>query len=272
MNRILNLLIELLFLLASVSSFAADPCHPISKETRGESSIIRYTERLPSKDYSQIVIVMPPTGGTNLIDRSYAAGLCEKGIGAVTLDHWTNDDEYNLELEIHTRFYRRAQAAVDLLLAQYRGKSFGILGTSVGALHGSIAFARVPQIRSGFFIVGGAPIAEIIVHSNQAAMVTAREERFKLYGFKSDGEYLAALKKVLPFEPLEIKFDRQSKRLGLIVSTKDLTVPTANQILLREKWLPDVGYTTSWSHVLAIVKTWLFDKSKVIDFFSARED
>lgn len=259
-----------MFLLASVNSLAAEPCRPISKVARGESTIIKYTERLPSKDFSQIVIVMPPTGGTNLIDRSYAAGLCEKGIGAVILDHWSDDDEYNLELEIHTRFYRRAQAAIDLLLAQYNGKSFGILGTSVGALHGSIAFARVPQIKSGLFIVGGAPIAEIIAHSNQAAMVTAREVRFKRYGFKSDEEYLAALKKVLPYEPLEIEFDRSAKRLGLIVSTNDLTVPTANQILLREKWVPDVEYTTSWSHVLAIVKTWLFDKSKVVDFFSAR--
>lgn len=248
---------------------ASKNCEPISREVKGAASTIKFTEWMPGETPSEIVIVMPPTGGTNLIDRSYASGLCDKGIGAVILDGWTDDDEYNLELEIHTRFYSRAQAAVDLLLDQYKDKSIGILGTSVGALHGSIAFARNERIKSGFFIVGGGDIASIIAHSNQDAMVTAREARFKRYGFKSDDEYVAALRKVLPYEPLEIKFDRKQKKLGMIISTNDQTVPTKNQNLIRDKWAPDVEYKTSWSHVLAIVKTWLFDKSQVVDFFKS---
>lgn len=256
-----------LTLSAALPVFALEPCAPVTRDVKRDEFTVRYIEFQPAKDSSKIVIVVPPTGGTNFMDRSYGANLCEKGIGAAIVDGWSNDDEFNYELEIHTRFYRRAQASIDLVVDQFKGKSIGLLGTSVGAIHGAIAFERNENIKSAFLIVGGGDIPAIIATSDQQVMLDAKKERFKRFGFKSIEEYRAALKKVIPFEPLELSFNRIGKKLGMIISTNDSTVPTANQFLLRNKLHPDFEFQSSWWHVGTILKTWLFDKQTVVDFF-----
>lgn len=243
---------------------------------------VRFLEYSPTPDLTtaarKTVLIIPPTGGTNFIDRSYAKALCKAGLRAVILNHWSEDDEFNYELEIHTRFYSRAQRAIDLLVKEFSGPAstevttaskteIGILGTSVGALHASIAFARRPEITSAFLIVGGGDIADIIVHSNQGVMEDAKRERFQRYGFKSNEEYKSALDKILPYEPLKIEFDRSRKRLGMVISASDLTVPGKNQLQMRDQWKPDVIYESRWQHMGAIVSTWLFDTRNVVEFF-----
>jgi dienelactone hydrolase len=131
------------------------------------------------------VIIVPPTGGTNFLDRRYASGLCSRGINALILSHWTNDDEYNIELSIHTRFYGRVYEAIGVLLDELPAKTkIGIMGTSVGGLHAAIAASRYQQISSAFIISGGAHIPSIIANSDQALMKKIWQERRKLYNFQ----------------------------------------------------------------------------------------
>ena len=58
------------------------------------------------------IIIMPPTGGTNYVDRSYAETFQKKGFDVYILNHWTGDDEVNIDLAIHQRFYTRSQKAI----------------------------------------------------------------------------------------------------------------------------------------------------------------
>lgn len=214
----------------------------------------------------RMVLIIPPTGGVNFIDRSYANSFCEKGIGASILKNWSGDDEYNLDLEIHKRFYHRSQKAIDMAIEHYREYRLGILGTSVGGLHASIALQRRDEILAGFFIVSGGNIASIIAHTTQEILVDAKEKRFKIHGFKTAAEYEQAIAKILPYEPLSMKGPGE-KKLGMILSSNDDVVPTENQKLLR-KHLNPTYLTEMWlGHTATVVASWLFYKGDVASFF-----
>lgn len=215
-----------------------------------------------------IVLIIPPTGGTNIIDRSYAKGLCKEGIDTYILSHWTGDDEYNLELSIHTRFYARAYKAIGIVLKNLpKGKEIGLIGTSVGGLHGSIAASRYPEITRAFIITGGAHIPSIIANSNQEAMEDAWEKRRKLFSFKSRSEYITALENVIELEPLNRLAIPSKKKFGMVISTTDKTVPTINQERLKALWKPETVIYNEYDHFWTIVTTWLFDAQKIYDFF-----
>lgn len=243
-------------------------CSQVERKITSLDFEASFSDYEPKENSKSLVLIVPPTGGANLIDQSYAKAICKSGIQAVVLNHWANDDEYALELEIHERFYRRAQKAIDLVQTHFSEKEIGILGTSVGAIHSAIAFARNEKIRSAYLIVGGGDIAAIISHSDLPAMVEAKKARFKMFGFKSDEDYELALKKILPFEPLTMNFQRANRKLGMVISTNDLTVPSANQNFLRDAWKPDFTSYSRWNHFWTIVKTWLCDSQDIVRFFA----
>lgn len=223
----------------------------------------------PTHGDSRLVIVMPPTGGTTRIDLSYGQAICKGGMAAVVVNSWTDDQEYNLELAIHDRLYRRAQRAIELVLknsAEFT--KIGILGTSIGASHAMIAHERLPRIESVFLIVGGAPIANILATSDQQVLVEGKMKRFEMFGFRSEEEYERALAKVIPFEPLEINPARDERRLGMVISDNDGTVPTKNQLLIKQAWKPALALHSYFGHIGTIVKTWLCDQDQVVKFFA----
>ena len=234
------------------------------KKDQFVSEIVKYS---PEKETTpSIVLIIPPTGGMNFIDKSYAKNICEKGQTSIILKNWTNDNEYNLELEIHHRFYKRAQKAIELVLESFPTKEFSILGTSVGGLHASIATARHEQIKKALLIVSGGGIASIIANTSQDILVDAKKKRFSLYKFKDNNHYISELKKVLPFEPLAMNVDK-SKKLAMIISNNDSVVPTINQLRLIKHWNLKILDESSLGHTATVVYTWLFNSDKVINFF-----
>ena len=215
------------------------------------------------------ILILPPTGGTNLIDRSYARLFCAEGFNVYILDKYKGYDEYNLDLDIHKRYYGRTQRAVDLILGQIPGdNSVGILGTSVGALHAAIAIGRVDRIRNGLIITGAADIAATIVDSDQGVMKDAREKRNKMFGFKNRDEYYNELKKHIELDPLFYASNFPGKKISMVIATKDTTVPVANQILLKDIAKPTHVMELNDDHFWAIMKTWVFHRKFVISSFS----
>ncbi len=257
----------ILLILASVpflnSSLACEGVERVITDNDFKVDTLEFT----AEGSKKLVFILPPTGGINIIDKSYAKALCKSNINAVIVKNWTDDDEHSLELEIHTRFYNRAQRAMGILIKKYHNFELGVLGTSVGGLHASISLARFDQLKIGLFIVSGGNIASIITDSNQKVLVDAKKKRFAFFNFKSDREYQNALEKVIPYEPLRIKFDRVQKKIGMIISTNDDTVPTKNQLELQEKWNPIILSSSGLGHKATVVKTWLFLKSDIVEFF-----
>jgi len=249
------------------ASASPNPCAE-SEETYSEGSFeVGVTRFTPAGPKGKLVLVMPPTGGTTRIDLSYGKSLCQKNITSIVVNRWTDDQEYNLELEIHDRIYRRAQRAIDILLKHSFEEDVGILGTSLGASHAAIASMRNDRISAIFLIVGGAPISSILVSSDQKVLREGKEKRFALYGFRSLQEYEAALKKVIPFEPLSMKPVRGTPRMGMAISNSDSIVPTRFQLQLKNAWKPTLVLESNFGHVGAILETWLCHEAKIVGFF-----
>lgn len=222
----------------------------------------------PRHGSEKTILILPPTGGTNLIDRSYARLLCAEGFNVYILDKFKGHDEYNLDLDIHKRYYGRTQRAVDVILNEIPAKNtIGILGTSVGALHAAISVGRVDRIRNALIITGAADIAATIVDSDQGAMKTAREKRNKMFGFKSRDDYYNELKKHIELDPLFYEAKFPQKKISMVIATKDTTVPFQNQLLLKKISKPARVLEMNDDHFWAIMKTWLFHRDFVVDSF-----
>lgn len=210
---------------------------------------------------------MPPTGGANYIDRSYAKEFQRKGFDVYILNHWTGFDELRIDLNIHQALYTRAQKAIGLIIDQIKTPYIGMIGTSVGALHASVAASTHDRLNSVFIITGGAPITEVIVRSDQKAMLEAKKKRFEKYGFKNEDEYLQRLRKEFHLEPMELGEKYKNKTLGMVVGDEDTTVPTNTQRQLQKFWNPKTTIVYQSSHFWTIVKTWLFESKAVFKFF-----
>lgn len=258
-----------LFLAGGARQLQAQPpgcaASPLSLREPGFETGVRVYS--PPGAAGKLVLILGPTGGATRIEHSYARALCAKGIKAVVIDRWTDDQEYNLELEIHERIYRRAQRAVDLVLANFREPAVGILGTSLGATHAAVAAKRLERLSSAFLIVGGAPIASILATSEQPVLAEGKALRFRRYGFRSVEEYEAALRKVVPFEPLEMERKGAAAKWGMMISLSDTVVPTGFQQKLRAQLAPELVLESGFGHLGTILFTWLCRSGRVVDFF-----
>jgi len=240
----------------------------LNKSTLGTNGFqVELSKTGKAQESSKAVIIIPPTGGTNYIDRSYAKQLCKQGFDVYILNGWTNDDEYDLELEVHQRFYERGQRAIQIVLENINSSFIGILGTSVGAEHAAVAASNFSQIDSVFTIVGGAPISKIIAESSQEILATGRKERFSTYGFKSIDEYAAAIDKVFTLEPLKMNKVFLNKDIGMVLSSNDKIVPTKHQEELKKFWKPRIEITLSTDHFYTVVKTWFCYSDTILRHF-----
>jgi len=70
-----------------VGTSYANDCLDSEKSIKHDHFEIQVLNFLPSKSIGHIIIV-PPTGGTNVLDRSYARKLCAEGFSAHILSHW----------------------------------------------------------------------------------------------------------------------------------------------------------------------------------------
>lgn len=229
-----------------------------------EVEVTKYSDASFSK---KSLLIMPPTGGSNLIDRRYAKMFARAGYDVYIVEAWTNLNEQSTDLELHQRIYARAQKAIELVLNEIQSPFVGMIGTSVGALHSEIAAAKQDRINSIFIIVGGAPIAEVIVTSDQQAMKDLKQERYKRYGFKNDEEYLSSLQKSFFLEPMQLGDGYMKKTLGVVIATEDTTVPTTTQKKITEFWKPKYILNLNNNHFWGIVKTWLFHDDEILKFF-----
>lgn len=247
-------------------SFGSNCRRDSEKITQDDFTVNFTTYRTDSRLH---VIIMPPTGGMNFIDRSYGRQFCHDGMNSYILENWTGDDEYVIDYTIHNRLYARAQRAIQLIVDSIpEGDSVGILGTSVGALFTAQAIGSKPRLQTGFSIVGGAHIAEIIVTSAQGAMEKAKEVRRKEFHFSSDEEYLKELDPFIKIDPFYMD-GHKGKTLGVVHSPLDIVVPAKNQRLLMDIWKPEKIITINHNHMWSIVEAWLLNQKEISDFFKS---
>ena len=258
----------LIFNFGCVSIIDGSSCQ-ISKEIySGQNFKVDVSIYSKSKDSQKSLLIIPPTGGTNYIDKSYASQFCSAGFNVYILNSWTlasaPDD---IDLDLHQRIYIRGQQAISLVIADIKTPFIGLLGTSLGALHGAVAASKQDRLNAVFLIVGGAPIREIIVTSDHPDMRDLFFARQKKYGFKNADENKTALESHFLLEPMQLGDGFKMKDLGVSIALNDTTVPTINQKKLVDYLKPKTIFEHSTSHFWGIFNTWLFSSQEIIIFF-----
>lgn len=260
-------LVVFLAQLGILSNLEAKECF-IEQKRMGSEEFFVEARFYPATGSEKTLIILPPTGGTNLIDRSYARHFCASGFNVYILDKWTMYDEYALDLEIHRRYYARTQRAVEIIVNDIpETHSVGIMGTSVGALHAAIATGIIPRITKALFITGGADITGLIVDSDQEVMRVARQKRNEMFGFRTRDDYYNELKKHIELDPLFYEKNFSGKEISMVIADNDTTVPGPYQRLLQKVTGSKRTIEMSDNHFWAIVKTWLFHRDFVLKSF-----
>lgn len=230
---------------------------------------VRVTTYFRGTGRGDAILIMPPTGGENSIDRSYGRHFCAAGFDVYILKGWTGDDEYNLDFGIHQRLYERSQRAVSRVLKEVpEGNFVGVLGTSLGAVYTAIAMGIQERLKAAFVIVGGAPISSLIAFSDQQAMLDAKQKRITTFGAMTDVEYAAKLSSAIKWEPLRLPRLFEGKKLGMVIAENDTTVPGPYQKNLEKFWNPETVFRFEDNHFWSIVKTWLLHRGEVVRFFT----
>lgn len=216
-----------------------------------------YASEPPS---DRAILLMPPTGGTNMIDRSFARTFCKAGFDVYVLNRWTGDDEAQIDYGIHQRLYTRMLKAVDFTLTHIHSPFVGMFGTSLGGIFTAVAINHFDRIDAAFSVVGGAPIPELIVTSDQVAMVNLKKQRKEKFRPQTDEEMIAEIYRNFTLDPFKTEPKFRNKSTGVFVSTGDQTVPSQYQMALKELWQPKTVYTVSNGHFFSILRSWLYDE------------
>ncbi len=255
--------------ITSCSTFSsADNCTPVHRLLGSTNFQVDSTLYSSFENTKKSIVIVPPTGSTNAIDRSYAKMFCHAGFQVSILNHWTADQETNSDLEIHQHFYSGAQRAIQLIFAEIKTPFVGMLGTSVGALHTAISTNTLEKLNASFLIVGGASIAEVVVESDQQAMVDLKKDRIERFHFKSDIEIVKAIDEKLKLEPMLQGELFKNKNIGMVIATEDTTVPTRTQNKLRDFFKPKTVIEINSNHFWGIIKSWLFHDDEILKFFN----
>lgn len=228
-----------------------------------EVQVIRYLHEQATKS----LMIVPPTGGTNLIDKNYAKKFFDAGYNVYIVNDWPRETGRPTDLELHERFYSHAEKAIEMTLQQIKTPFVGILGTSVGALQASIAVTHLDRIQAAFLIVGGTPIAEVVVTSDQLAMQDLKKARMKNLGFRNDSEIISAISKVFNLEPMKTQLTLENKNFAMSIATHDDTVPTKTQYQLRDFLKPQKVILIEGDHLTGVIDTWLYHSKEIYEFF-----
>jgi dienelactone hydrolase len=232
-----------------------------------------YTPKHKSPSELRTILIEPPTGGENPLDLMYARHFCRKGFQSVIIEHWSGDTTTATDFGMHDRAMVAAINAVKQTLdyiSAARPTQVGIMGTSLGSLITAVTLGFEPRLQTAAIIVGGGDLAEINAKSDEKSLINLRETRMKDYGINSITDYQTILKSHIQYDPLVSISKSSVKNIYMMIGMKDLTVPTANQLKLRDVTSEhtdlEVHYF-SGNHFETILGTWATQSTSLTKFF-----
>ncbi len=249
---------------------------------------VSMTMYIPSRDdlgedKVPAVIMVPPIGGINLLDKNTAKTLCSYDMaGLIITNDFANIEEQAakklLPPEDHQETFYRTAAAIKSVMAFIEDDEnldysrMGVFGVSLGGILSSFVMATQPDISAGYFVVAGGDIPQILATSRQDEVSRIRRKRMEAEGLETAEEYEAYLRKYITFDPIDMGLTMPPETLNMVISEQDDHVPTSNQEMLHAAFgSPETTYFQD-DHVGTVI-SFLFPGSgrrKVARFFEER--
>ena len=240
---------------------------PVDKNLRSISVTVYQSSNAQTK---KAVIIVPPTGGVNIIDQGYANKLCSNGITVALLNGWEHQLDVSLDLKMHDNGALRYLSAIRHTVEFLEDRSLtsiGLLGTSIGAIGGSLAFGIDERISAATFIVGSGRFADVVAYSDEKGATKLRELRMKLFDLESIEQYRDLLEKSITIEPSKYLNEARTRPSLVIVADKDTTVPSEYQNELANA-LASERIDRQGSHLQVIKDTYWYESEKIVSFFN----
>ena len=186
------------------------------------------------------ILLMPPTGGENALDLGYADFFCSNGFQTAILEKWDGDDFKSLNLGMHDvgsiRVVAAMRHAIEFLNPD-GSHPLALFGTSVGAISSALVMGFESRIQSAILVVGGIGMSEIIASSAEQTLTRLRTERMAQFKYPDIASYQKALANAIEIDPASRLNDTKVRAVQMFMADQDITVPTANQIQLRDRLL-----------------------------------
>ena len=194
---------------------------------------------VPAIANAPLIIILPPLGGASTLDVSTAQTFCHNNMAAILItSNLTGLDQDELvPVTDHDHTVRRVASAVKggMIVArdypQINLKKVGIFGASLGGILGSVAYAVIPEISAGAFVVNGGDVPHILATSDQSPVVNLKKKRKAQMGISTDEQYEKYLNENMTMDPLHFAKLIRPEATKLFLSKNDQSVPTEDQML-----------------------------------------
>lgn len=249
---------------------------PISNNQR-PIKIKQYRPALPAgvtsaPEANKAIIIMPPTGGENLLDQKYANQFCSRGFRVLIVESFLVLEDNGPDLAMYDRSALRSLVAIRQtanFLNATGSNSLGILGTSLGALQASFATVVDPRLNVATFIAGGMGLADIVAASGEPAQAQLREMRMANAKLNQT-QYADQIRQAVHIDVLPLVDTAvlsKTKKVLCMVAMNDSYVPTPTQMRLYEAFGRQGVITFEGDHVDSIKRTAIFKSLAIVNFF-----
>ena len=220
----------------------------------------------PGKD--RPVILLPPTGGMNFLDRQMGKYFCSRNVTFYILAKFDGFADKDFDLTRHDRQIRGNTAALKELI-HWIHEPVNLMGASLGALYAAAAMGADPQIGKVVLTVGGTDLAGILTESELGSVTIQKTNRDKIYHLSSDEEYLQLMRKSIRFDPgIFLSEEKASERFLLYISNTDTDVPTKFQKQLAAQLPKAKKLYFETGHIWTVVRTYLFHREEIFNFLN----
>lgn len=242
------------------------PVKNIQGEYVGEGHAREYLPDAANPVKESRMVVMPPTGGENALDRAQANNFCEAGYLTHVLTEWPEIEyEYN-DVRMHDATGFRIQDTFHSLISS-DNRPVGILGTSLGGILSTSIIPLEPRVAAAVFVVTGVDLPYIISRSDQRYVKAQRKARMKEYKLKTTDEYEALMAQEIHHDPkdaLAVAIDLPPSLH--IIAMKDTTVPTVSQEALAELFPNPEIIRMKGGHISTVILSTTSKNDEILDF------
>jgi len=232
--------------------------------------------RTKSAPRAPAVVITPILGGGNDIARLVAREFAESGMHGVIVwrgvkvlqPQWAEEEvEYAIRRGIVAR-----RRVIDWLETrpEVDPRRISAFGISMGGICTAVLAPVEPRIHSAVIALAGGDLATVVMHSDERRVVEYRKARLALEKI-GPAELEKRLRDALVDDPLNVARYADASRFLMFIARHDTTVPTANQLELRDKLgrprafdLPTSHYSTMayTPFVRAQSTAWLLERMK----------
>jgi hypothetical protein len=215
-------------------------------------------------------VVVPPTGGETFIDRGYARELCREGLMAQVLMSWPESSYDFDDLRMHNDYLVRFGHSFKSLLG-HDPEPVAVIGTSLGGISLASFLPFENRIRAVVMIVAGTHLAEIFSASDHRLARRQTSQSMKRIGLDNLESYVHHLQRAIRLEPaVHLPRARQLPESLHVISTRDTTVPTANQMALAKHFRNPQFIFIESSHRFTIIGASRNHRDTIVGFLSDR--